>query len=49
MSYNARDLTSPWPSEQDHSPDTARPLGLLEREYGAGAHLTQLYWRGWTA
>ncbi|MET9546265.1 hypothetical protein ABZY36_13285 [Streptomyces sp. NPDC006627] len=25
MSYNARDLTSPWASEQDHSPDAARP------------------------
>ncbi|WP_399936044.1 hypothetical protein [Streptomyces kanamyceticus] len=37
MSYNARALTSPWPREQDHSPDAARTLGLLEREYGPGA------------
>ncbi|WP_055700540.1 MULTISPECIES: DUF4874 domain-containing protein [Streptomyces] len=47
MSYNAVDLTSPWPNEQDHSPDAARTLDLLEREYGAGANLTQLYFYLW--
>ncbi|MFH8290491.1 hypothetical protein [Streptomyces sp. NPDC018059] len=47
MSYNARDLTSPWPRGQDRSPDAARTLGLLEREYGPGAHLTQLYFSLW--
>ncbi|WP_306335905.1 DUF4874 domain-containing protein [Streptomyces sp. KL118A] len=47
MSYNARDLTSPWPNEQDHSPDAAKTLDLLEREYGPGANLTQLYFYLW--
>ncbi|MFG2499082.1 DUF4874 domain-containing protein [Streptomyces sp. NPDC048441] len=47
MSYNAVDLTSPWPNEQDHSPDAARTLDLLEREYGPGANLTQLYFYLW--
>ncbi|MEV5980523.1 DUF4874 domain-containing protein [Streptomyces sp. NPDC052114] len=47
MSYNAVDLTSPWPNEQDHSPDAARTLDLLEREYGGGANLTQLYFYLW--
>lgn len=47
MSYNAADLTSPWPNEQDHSPDAARTLGLLERKYGPGANLTQLYFYLW--
>ncbi|MEU7577721.1 DUF4874 domain-containing protein [Streptomyces sp. NPDC041068] len=47
MSYNALDLTSPWPNEQDHSPDAAKTLDLLEREYGAGANLTQLYFYLW--
>ncbi|ATL26345.1 DUF4874 domain-containing protein [Streptomyces formicae] len=47
MSYNALDLTSPWPNEQDHSPDVTRTLDLLEREYGTGANLTQLYFYLW--
>ncbi|MEU3709217.1 DUF4874 domain-containing protein [Streptomyces catenulae] len=47
MSYNAVDLTSPWENEQDHSPDAARTLDLLERRYGRGAHLTQLYFYLW--
>ncbi|MFE0179134.1 DUF4874 domain-containing protein [Streptomyces sp. NPDC059002] len=47
MSYNARDLTSPWPNEQDHSPDVTETLDLLEREYGPGANLTQLYFYLW--
>ncbi|MEV0321347.1 DUF4874 domain-containing protein [Streptomyces sp. NPDC050658] len=47
MSYNARDLTSPWPNEQDHFPDAAKTLEVLEREYGLGAHLTQLYFYLW--
>ncbi|MFE7328798.1 DUF4874 domain-containing protein [Streptomyces sp. NPDC057565] len=47
MSYNAADLTSPWQNEQDHSPDSAQTLELLEREYGTGARLTQLYFYLW--
>ncbi|MFM9368347.1 DUF4874 domain-containing protein [Streptomyces sp. Da 82-17] len=47
MSYNASDLSSPWANEADHSPDSAATLDLLEREYGAGAHLTQLYFYLW--
>ncbi|MFI6877850.1 DUF4874 domain-containing protein [Streptomyces sp. NPDC050400] len=47
MSYNAVDLTSPWPNEADHSPDAARTLETLEREYGPGANLTQLYFYLW--
>lgn len=47
MSYNAVDLTSPWPNEQDHSPDAARTLEVLEGEYGPGADLTQLYFYLW--
>ncbi|AJE80601.1 hypothetical protein SLNWT_0225 [Streptomyces albus] len=47
MSYNAADLSSPWPDEQDHSPDAAATLELLEREYGGGARLVQLYFYLW--
>ncbi|NBE56548.1 DUF4874 domain-containing protein [Streptomyces boluensis] len=47
MSYNASDLSSPWKNEEDHSPDAAATLDLLEREYGPGAHLTQLYFYLW--
>ncbi|MET7665846.1 DUF4874 domain-containing protein [Streptomyces sp. NPDC005463] len=47
MSYNAIDLTSPWPNEQDHSPDAARTLEILEGKYGPGANLTQLYFYLW--
>ncbi|MDJ1138495.1 DUF4874 domain-containing protein [Streptomyces iconiensis] len=43
MSYNARDLTSPWPNEADHPADAARTLDLLRERYGPGAGVTQLY------
>ncbi|MFG3259580.1 DUF4874 domain-containing protein [Streptomyces sp. NPDC048172] len=43
MSYNAKDLTSPWPIEADHPADADRTLDILRRKYGAGAHVTQLY------
>ncbi|MFE1952066.1 DUF4874 domain-containing protein [Streptomyces sp. NPDC059524] len=47
MSYNAVDLTSPWDNEADHSPDVTKTLETLEREYGPGANLTQLYFYLW--
>lgn len=47
MSYNVKDLTSPWANEQDHVPDSAATLELLERKYGTGANLTQLYFYLW--
>ncbi|MFF4353891.1 DUF4874 domain-containing protein [Streptomyces sp. NPDC001530] len=47
MSYNASDLTSPWPHESGFAGDSAKALGLLEAKYGAGARVTQLYFYLW--
>ncbi|MFH0519376.1 DUF4874 domain-containing protein [Streptomyces sp. M41] len=47
MSYNAIDLTSPWPREKSHSPKSAETLSLLEDTYGPGVSLTQLYFYLW--